>query len=103
MILDAGGSFSPDDAAVALHAVIRKKAGNPSYAKIKRALGLRSLYLLVYYDIAILKNTPNLDVDVAGVAASALPEVPSVFDAAFVLMFPGGDANSGRTVYRIPV
>jgi hypothetical protein len=101
LLLQGGGAFSPDDAAVALRTVIGKKVINKSYAKIKRALGLRSLYLLIYYDVAMLKNTPNLDVDVAGVAASALSAGPSAFDAAFVLMFSGGAANSRRTVHRI--
>ena len=101
LLFQGGGAFSPDEAAVALHTVISKKAINKSYATIKRVLELRSLYLLIYYDLAILKNTPNLDVDVAGVAASALSAQPSAFDAAFVLMFPGGDTNSGRTVHRI--
>jgi hypothetical protein len=98
LVLQGGGAFSRDDAAVALQTVIAKKVGNQSYTRIKRELRLRSLFLLAYYDVAILKNTPNLDVDVAAAAASVLANMPSVFDAVFVLMFPGGDGSSDRSV-----
>jgi hypothetical protein len=101
LLLLPGGSFAPDDAEAALHTVISKKIQNKSYAAIRRALALRSLYLLVYYDIAILKNTPNLDVDVDAVATSAMSGMANTFDAVFVLMFPGGDVSSGRRVYRV--
>lgn len=101
LLLQGGGTFSPDDAVAALRSVISKKVSNKSYAAIKRAAALRSLYLLIYYDIAILKNTPNLDVDVTAVTASAMSSAPSAFDLAFVLMFPAGDASSGRRVYRV--
>ena len=98
-----GGSFSraaPEDA---LREVISKKLRKKSYAALLRKLGLRALYLLVYYDIGIVKNTPNIDVDAPGVAASAASVMPNAFDAVFLLMFPGGDASSGRTVHRIDV
>ncbi len=99
--LQGVGSFSPDDAVAALRSVISKKVSNKSYAAIKREAGLQSLYLLIYYDIAILKNTPNLDVDISAVTASVMASAPSAFDLAFVLMFPAGDASSGRRVYRV--
>lgn len=101
LLLQGGGAFSPDDAVEALRSVISKKVSNKSYAAIKQTAGLRSLYLLIYYDIAILKNTPNLDVDITAVTASAMSSAPSAFDLAFVLMFPAGDASSGRRVYRV--
>jgi len=101
LILQGGGAFSPDDAALALKTVISKKASKASYSKLKQSLGLRALYLLVFYDIAILKNTPNLDVDVERAASSAVSAL-TAFDTIFVLMFPGADVNSGRTVYRLP-
>jgi hypothetical protein len=100
LLLQSGGAFSPADAARALATVMAKKVNNESYSKLKELLQLRSLYLLIYYDIAILKNTPNLDVDVARTAASTL-QGPTPFDAIFVLMFPGAEVNS-RQVYRIP-
>jgi hypothetical protein len=99
--LSPGGSFSPNDAEAALRIVIAKKLRKKSYAAIRRELALGALYLLIYYDIAIIKNTPNMDVDVPAVVASAVAGIPSAFDAAFVLMFPAGDANSGRAAYRI--
>jgi hypothetical protein len=101
LLLQGGGAFSPADAAEALRSVIRKKICNKSYLAIKQAAGLRSLYLLIYYDLAILKNTPNLDVNITAVATSAMSAATSAFDLAFVLMFPAGDASSGRRVYRI--
>lgn len=95
------GTSSPDDAAEALRSVISKKIGNKSYAAIKQAAGLRSLYLLIYYDEALRKNRWGPDVNIAAVTACAMSSAPSAFDLAFVLMFPAGDASSGRRVYRV--
>lgn len=100
LLLLAEGSFSPADAEAALHSVLTKKIQKKSYAAIRKELGLSALYLLIYYDIAIIKNTPNFDVDPPAVAAAAVAGMTSAFDSAFVLMFPSGDANSGRAVYR---
>jgi hypothetical protein len=52
LAIDPAGkrAFSPDDAVAALRTVISKKVSNKSYAAIKRTAGLRSLYLLIYYD-----------------------------------------------------
>ena len=100
----AVGTYSPDDAAIALRSAITKKFAKPAYADVKRTRGLRSIYLLVYYDVAILKNTPAaLDIDVVNEAQRAMGAIPTSFDGVFVLMFPGGDTTSGRKVYSIPV
>jgi hypothetical protein len=99
--LSPGGSFSRTDAESALRVVISKKLQKESYTAIRKELPLRALYLLIYYDTAILKNTPNIAVDVPAVAASAIAGIASAFNAVFVLMFPGGDVRSGRAVYSI--
>jgi hypothetical protein len=46
------------------------------------------LCLLVYYDVGIIKNTPNINVNARDVAASMASVMPSAFDATLVLMFP---------------
>lgn len=54
LVLLAGGSFSPLDAEGALRAAIVRKTCEPCYELIKQGLDL--LFLVVYYDRAVLKK-----------------------------------------------
>jgi hypothetical protein len=99
--LAGSGSFSSAAPELALQTVIEKKIHEKPYSELRKALVLEFLYLIVFYDLGIIKNTPNLDVDVTEVAASVISKMPMPFDELFVLMFPGGDASTGRTVYRV--
>jgi hypothetical protein len=96
-----GGASAAKDSEIALQHAIRKKL-HKDYAKIKRDRELYSLHLLVYYDLAVLKNTPGLDEDVSGLVATTIVGVQQhPFDAIFVLMFPAAPKDK-RKVYRIP-
>jgi len=99
--LEPGGAFSKVDPENALRTVIAKKTGNSSYATVKQAQGLDQLFLLVCYDQAVRKNTPNLDVDARIVGATVMATAPGAFDGAFIFMYPDAVNGERRQAYRI--
>jgi hypothetical protein len=85
-LVAADGSYSSLDSAESLRARIRRKTDNAAYAETKRKMKLAELFLLVYYDWAIVKNTPN-DIDVLAIGSAIMAGSPGAFDGGFVLMF----------------
>jgi len=88
-LLLQGGAFSSDDALTALRTVISTSSGAP--------ISL-SPHLLT---ISPFSKILRMWTDITAVTASAMSSARTAFDLAFVLMFPAGDASSGRRVYRI--
>jgi hypothetical protein len=63
------------------------------------AMGLSLVFLVVYYDQAILKNTPNLEVDPQAIGAPTMRAWPGGFHGEFVFMHPdpmNGAAHTWR-------
>jgi hypothetical protein len=89
-----GGSFSEDTMVDALHSVIREKQNHYGRA----ATGFDHLYLLVYYNEALLYNTPaeGLFVTFEDVAEKVTVEQARPFDEIFLFI-----AVNGGEVFRI--
>lgn len=82
-----GGAYTPQDAVEALLELIRKKAA--MYGDLHQKENLSELYLLAYYDRALIHNTPyiapNFGWDaIAAIAKSEIAENPGAFQKVFL-------------------
>lgn len=82
-----GGAYSPKDAVQALLGLIRKKTNK--YADLRRDQNLAELYLIAYYDQALIHNTPyfglNFGLDeVAEIASAEVAKNPGPFQRVFL-------------------
>ncbi len=53
-----GGAYSPDDAFGALLRIINDKINKNNYRNLKNKLGLTKFYLIIYYNKALIYNSP---------------------------------------------
>lgn len=82
-----GGAYTPHDAVNALLELIRKKTG--MYAELHKKQNLSELYLLVYYDRALIHNTPFVAPNfgwnaVATIAKDEIAKNPGAFQKIFL-------------------
>jgi hypothetical protein len=82
-----GGAYTPQDAVNALLGLIRKKTG--MYAELHRAQNLSELYLLAYYDRALIHNTPYIAPnfgwdEITAIATAEIAKNPGVFQKVFL-------------------
>jgi hypothetical protein len=82
-----GGAYSPRDAVDALLDVLGKKAGK--YADLHKDQALTELYLVVYYDRALIHNTPFIAAnfgwnEVTFIARKVIAKHPGVFQKIFL-------------------
>lgn len=82
-----GGAYTPRDAVDALLNVIRKKTA--MYTGLRQQARLDELYLVVYYDRALIYNTPYFApgfdlVDITKLAAAEVAKNPGAFRKVFL-------------------
>jgi hypothetical protein len=95
-----GGAYSPRDAVAALIELLRKKTNK--YANVHREHSLAELYLVVYYDQALIHNTPYFGVgfgldEVAKIASEQVAENPGPFQKLFLF----NSTVPGEVVYQL--
>lgn len=86
-----GGSYSPEDARAAIAGVLKKKTAKRNYKTLKKEQALNELYLLVYYNRALLWNSPyegiNGGIDIAVEQAKAqMSKDHDPFDKVFLFL-----------------
>lgn len=95
-----GGAYTPQDALEALLELIRKKTA--MYANLHRKQNLSELYLLVYYDRALIHNTPYIALnfgwdEIVAIAKAEIAKNPGAFQKSILVQFVAS-RQSGRGV-----
>jgi hypothetical protein len=83
----AGGAYSPQNTVAALLKLIDKKTG--MYGELHKKENLAELYLVAYYDRALIHNPPYVAPnfgwnDVAAIAAAEIAKNPGAFQKVFL-------------------
>jgi hypothetical protein len=58
-----GGAYSPKDALNALFERLDAKINSRNYKNLKKKMGLNELYLVIYYSMALIYNSPFIGVE----------------------------------------